>query len=451
MFAPRPYQQAAVDAGLTYLQDPKLKGKNGLIVAPTGSGKSLLIALLATRLDAPCVVFQPSKEILEQNLAKLAHYGYRAAVFSASMGRREIGTITLATIGTAINHPEAFADVPYVLVDECHAVNPKGGMYADFMEVVGSNVGGARILGLTATPYRLASNSFGAQLRFLTRTVPRVFNDVVHYTDIGVLMEDGYLCPPQYREVELLRREKLKLNSTGADFTDRSVQLEMLETGFVGRLQAEAERQFDEGRRNLLVFTRFVDESRRLAKVLPGTEVVTAETPDRERAAILDGFKRGQIRCVANVGIVSLGFDYPELEAVILARPSISLALYYQQVGRIIRPLYAPGVDLSTREGRILAIAASSKPIAHVVDMVGLVKQFGRVEDLALKPGGASGKQWAIYSGERPLTNCYFENTSAPQAPAQASLIGAPARRGGGLDKNARRRRFWAKRARAAR
>ena len=62
-----------------------------------------------------------------------------------------------------------------ILIDECHFVNAKGGMYRDFL----NNLENARVLGLTATPYRLASNSFGSELRFLTRTRPRIFKEVV--------------------------------------------------------------------------------------------------------------------------------------------------------------------------------------------------------------------------------------------------------------------------------
>lgn len=409
-YQPRWYQREAADAALTYLQNPKLKNRNGIVVAPTGSGKSLVIAEVATKLDGPCVVFQPRKEILEQNLAKLAGYGYRASVFSASMGRREIGQITLATIGSVIRHAEAFKDIPYVIIDEADdAVNPKGGMFTDFLDVVSN----ARILGLTATPFRLASNSFGSELRFLTRTRPRVFRDVVHYTQIGRLFTEGYLSPLVYREVESIDRTRLKLNTKGSDYTDESVQGHLLEVGFVGRLQAEVERQLDEGRKNVLVFTRFISESERLAKVVPGTAVVTGETPPSERERILSDFKRGRIRVVANVGVLTVGFDYPELECAILARPSISLRLFYQQVGRILRP-------------------HPSKPVGHVVDMVGLVRQFGKIEDLEMRPGGARGDSWAIYSGPRQLTNQYFHEAANVDPKAVAKAI--------------KNRRFWAKR-----
>src|SRR3990167_1464895 len=148
----RTYQQAAVDAGVAYLTDEALKGRHGIIVQPTGAGKSLVIANIVARLPGPCVVLQPSKEILEQNAAKLASYGFHAAIFSAAFGRREIGRITLATIGSVVRYAEAFREIPFVLIDECHTgTSAKGGQMLEFLSVLEN----ARICGLTATPFRL--------------------------------------------------------------------------------------------------------------------------------------------------------------------------------------------------------------------------------------------------------------------------------------------------------
>lgn len=411
----RPYQRDAVDRGLAYLRDPRKRGRNGIVVAPTGSGKSLLVAGIATALDAPCIVFQPSKEILEQNAAKLQGYGYKPALFSASVGRKEIGAITLATIGSVVRKAETFRQFPYVLIDECHLVNAKGGMYRDFLEVLER----ARVLGLTATPFRLASNSYGSVLRFLTRTRPRIFSDVVHVTQVADLLRQGYLAPVEYRQVDVVRRERLKFNTTGADYTDASVQLHFREIGFAGHLQRQVEQLLAEGRKHVLVFTRFVAESEALAAAIPGAAVVTAETPSRERSRILDDFKAGRIRVCSNVGVLGIGFDFPALDTVVLARPTVSLAVYYQAVGRAVRP-------------------HPSKPRALVIDMVGLVRQFGRVEDLVLRPGGRTGEQWVISSNGRALTNSYFgEVNSKRKYFAQRNSAGAaapapaPAQRGG--------------------
>ena len=397
----RPYQREAVDLGVRFLLAPqpkRLAPRHGIIVAPTGSGKSLVIANIVAALDGPTVVFQPTKEILEQNAAKLAAYGYRPAIFSASVGRKEVGEITLATIGSVARAPEAFTDTQYVLADECHTISAKNGMYAEFFETLGQ----ARILGLTATPYRLASNSFGSELRFLTRTRPRIFTDVVHCTQVGDLLSDGYLSPLVYSERQTgFDPTRLRVNSTGADYVDESVQRYFQEIGFNGRLLSTVRDLLAEGRRSVLVFTRFIAEAEHLAKTISGASVVTAETPRLERERVLADFRSGRTPICANVGVLTLGFDYPELATVVLARPTMSLGLYYQMIGRAVRP-------------------HASKPYALIVDLVGLTKQFGKIEDLRLVPGGKTGAQWTINSGRRQLTNIYFGADDSRYRPAFA-------------------------------
>lgn len=395
----RLYQRDAVDRGVAYLTDPAMAGRNGIIVIATGGGKSLVIAKIAMALNGPCIVFQPTKEILEQNAAKLTAYGYPPALFSASVGRREVGRITLATIGSVRKHADLFQDYPYVLIDECHFMaSPKGGMYKDVLDVLA----GARICGLSATPFRLASNSFGSQLRFLTRTRPRIFRDVIYVSQIADLLRDGFLARIEYQVRPLIKRERLAYNSTGADYTDASVQLAFREVGFESKLQQEVEVLLAAGRRNVLVFTRFISESAALVRRLgTGAAIVTGETPMRERARILNDFKAGRIKVVANCSVLAVGFDFPELETVVLASPTVSLARYYQEVGRAIRP--SPG-----------------KTSALVVDLVGLVAQFGRVEDLVLTQDGKNGDLWVVKSKGRDLTNAYFGEPD-PKRQAKAS------------------------------
>lgn len=391
----RDYQQRATEQALSFLYTAR-RGQNGLIVLPTGSGKSLCIASVVQELDGPCVVFQPSKEILEQNFDKLVNYGYRPGIFSASKGRKEISDITLATIGSVIRRKEEFVDMKYAIIDEAHGVCAQGGMYAEFFKAAADT----KLIGLTATPYRLTRDGYGgSQLKFLTRTRPRVFHQVVHVTQNGELFRNGYLAPLKYYHIDGFEASKVKRNSTGADYDDRSLQQHLKEISFKDKIVNIVERLLSYGRKNILVFTRFVGESEYLVSKVPACAIVSATTPKAERECILSDFKAGRIKVIANVGILSLGFDFPELETVVLARPSMSLALYYQQVGRVLRP-------------------HPDKESAFVVDMVGLTRMFGKVEDLMLYDEG-NGK-WAVKSNGRQLTNVYFEHLYYAQGSAGA-------------------------------
>ena len=132
----RDYQQEASDAAYRFFTDAQKY--NGLIVAPTGCGKSLIIADIANRLGGNILVFQPSKEILEQNYKKYCSYGMTdCSIYSASFNKKEISRVTFAMIGSVKSHPEMFKRFKYIIVDECHRVNPKEGMYKDFFQAIG--------------------------------------------------------------------------------------------------------------------------------------------------------------------------------------------------------------------------------------------------------------------------------------------------------------------------
>lgn len=381
MFVLRDYQKDAVEASVNYLKNRRTG--NGICVCPTGSGKSLIIANIVKQLDAPTLIFQPSKEILEQNTEKMRSYGFEPNIFSASIGRKDIGEITFATIGSVRKVQGLFDHFPYLIIDECHYVNAKSGMYRDFIAEFN---GKARVLGLTATPYRLATNSYGSELRFLTRTRPRIFKDLVYYCQNKTLFDRGYLCKLEYRVEDGFDRSKMRTNSTGADFIDKSVQRYYKKSGFFNRLCKTVEGVLGE-RRNCLVFTRFIEEAENLVKNVNGVEIVTGLTSKKERERILSEFRSGKIKGVTNVGVLTTGFDFPELEAVVLARPTMSLGLYYQMIGRGVRP-------------------HKDKKDCLVVDMCGNMPFFGRVEDLMLVDGG-NGK-WYISSRGRALTNVFL-------------------------------------------
>lgn len=391
MFQLRPYQKQASEAAVTALLSKERK--NGIIILPTGAGKSLVIADIASKVSSPLLVFQPSKEILEQNFEKLQSYGvFDCGIYSATAGRKDINRITFATIGSVMNHKEDFDHFRYVIIDECHLVNSLSGQYKNFIESEDR-----KVIGLTATPYRLGRGLYGmSMLKFLTRTRPRIFDSVLYYCQVSDLLAKGFLADLSYYDCTRLDMRNVRSNSTGADYDDESLTAEYQRSGFYSQLSSTTIRVLNPKngipRNGVLVFTRFTKEADELVTKLRAAgikaAIVTGQTKKKERETILEQFKSGKIRVVANVGVLTTGFDYPALDTVILARPTKSLSLYYQMVGRAIRPF-------DGKKG-------------WIVDLGGNYKRFGKVADLKIDVEKPGSTLWCIKSQGRKLTNVMF-------------------------------------------
>jgi DNA repair protein RadD len=380
----RDYQVDAVESAVRFLENKNAK-KPVLIIMPTGAGKSLIIASIAERIDAPLIVFQPTKEILEQNFNKMMDYGIMGVtIYSASMNRKEIGNITLATIGSVYKKPEDFKHFKYIIMDEAHLCNAKGGMYKQFFEVVGE-----KIIGLTATPYRLSHDGFGGSiLKFLTRTNPRVFGKVIHVTQTETLSRLGYFCKTEYYQIKGFNRSEIQLNSTGADYLETSEKAYYSKYEFNKSVLDVVRRLLKVGKTKILVFTKFVEESQTLANELGDcASMVSGEMNPKDRDRIIRDFRSGKIKVVANVGVLTLGFDYPELEVVVIARPTRSLTLDYQMMGRCVRP-------------------HPQKKSAWIIDMCGNYEIFGKMEDMRLVE--FNDNLWYVMSNGQKLTNVYL-------------------------------------------
>lgn len=388
----RPYQQNAANAALQAFKGGKKV--NGLLILPTGAGKSLVISEIAYQLKEPILVFCPSKELVIQDYEKMCSYGvWDCGVYSASVGTKNINKITFATIGSVMNHLHDFDHFKYIMVDECHNVNAKQGQYEEFIHSRTDR----QVIGLTATPYRLGKGLEGkSMLKFLTRTRPRIFEKVLYYCQVSDLLSKGYLADLKYYDLTSIDLSRVRSNSTGADYDEKSLTLEYERSGFYDKLTTTTLRVLRPKsgipRKGVLVFTRFTKEAEELVGKLRhkgiNAAIVSAQTKKDERDRVVNEFKDGTIKVVANVGVLSTGFDYPALDTIILGRPTKSLALYYQMVGRAIRKF--DGKD------------------GWIIDLGGSYKQFGRVQDLKIGLEKPNSQLWAVFSNGRQLTNRMF-------------------------------------------
>jgi DNA repair protein RadD len=376
-YVPRDYQEAAIVSGLDFFK--RKSGPNEIQVLPTGAGKSVVLAGIAERLQEPVLILQPSKEILQQNYEKFVSYGGHAGIFSASVGRKDLSHVTFASLqsimaknGDGVRWSKnRFLHYRNIIIDEVHlGSNAKGGSLKDFL----SELNNPRVLGVTATPIRLYPHSDrdgtrDSMLKFLTRTSPRIFGKVGYHVQIAELKERGYLANCRYFDVrsELSHgfdRKALKVNSTGADYDEDALQ-EYYDTIDFKTDIVKLIRRINKTGRQVLCFMSSVADAEFVSRELGNSATVTGKTSKPEREKAEKDFKSGKLRSVVNCGVWTVGFDYPALKVVLLARPLRSLAMYYQMFGRAIRPY--------------------NNEDAWMIDAAGNLGVFGRIEDLRVE------------------------------------------------------------------
>ena len=364
MFELRQYQKEAVEKCIEFFENGT-HDDHPIVVAPTGSGKSIYIAHIANKLKDNVLVIQPSKELLEQNYEKYKMYGGEASIYSASLKQKEIGSITFATIGSIYSLANEFKHVKYILIDECHLVPPKSGsMFVQFL----SGMPQAKVIGMTATPFRLKKylNPWTglpfAQINLLTRERPKFFNRFLHITQISELYEQKFLCPIKYIPLTW-DSGKLVVNTNGSEYSDESIKWNLKQQKVKERIPGIVKQSIEKGRKHRVVFVYSVEDAKELASKVKDSAYVCATTPKKEREQILKDFRSGKVKTVFNVNVLTIGFDFTALDTIIIARPTMSLALYMQMIGRGIR----------LHDGKVDCV---------VVDMCGNMSRFSPIEDI---------------------------------------------------------------------
>lgn len=380
----RKYQERSVQKCIDYVNSKDKRP--GVVVAPTAAGKSLIIAEVARRSNRPVLVLQPSKELLEQNYDKFIGFGGTATVYSASAGSKDISIKTYATLGSIKSIAEKFKKlgVELVLIDECHYKFPPdpGKMFRKFM----SKLSPKKVIGFTASPFRLKSmgtvfDSY-SQLCMLNRTRPKYFKHFIDVVQIQELTSNGYWSELRYSEHEF-DDTGLLLNSNGSEFTEDSVREVMKAQGVNNNIYLRIKELQKEKSRSILAFTDCVETAKILADRLDNAEYICGNTPKKERTRIVKDFKAGKIQVLLNFGVFIVGFDYPELSTIVMGRPTNSLAVWYQIVGRGVR-------------------VHENKEYCLVEDFCGNIDRFGKIEDLVVEDYPGYG--WGVFSGERLLT-----------------------------------------------
>jgi len=351
VLTPRPYQQAAHDAVVSHWR----KSTAPVVIdAATGAGKSLIVAMLARTLHGlsggkRVLCLAPSKELIEQNVAKYRALGERCSVYSASIGKSLREQVVFATEGTfkkvAARLGSEFAGV---IVDECHRITPTIQRIISDIRTSAPNL---RVCGLSATPYRLGSGYiYGITPEGVAVSASRArapyFARCVYRITARELIAGGYLTP----------LEAGAINATGYD----TAGLELLPTG---KYSAESVRRAFEGwgrktagivadvvaqtqdATGVMIFAATVKHAHEvMASLHPGNaRLITGTTPRTERAATLEAFMRGDFLYLVNVAVLTTGFDAANVSHIAILRATESVSLLQQIMGRGMR--LHPGKD----------------------------------------------------------------------------------------------------------
>lgn len=377
----RPYQRDAIDALYAYL---RIHDDNPVIVAPTGSGKSALIAKICgdavQRWNGRVLVLAHVRELLEQNADKIRRMcpELRIGVYSAGLGRRDTSTsVLVAGIQSIYKRAAELDPFDLVVIDEAHTIRTDGeGMYRQFLSEARQYNPQLRVIGLTATPYRMKSGPICAPDHFL--------NAVCYEIGIKELIRDGYLSP-LVSKAGRARADTTRVAVRGGEFATAELELVMDRDELVQTACCEIVEQ-TRTRKACLIFASGLRHGRHVCRVLQeqhGIECgfVRGETPDPERDDLLSRFRGDRtgvlftdvapLKYLCNVNVLTTGFDATHIDCIAMLRPTMSPGLYVQMVGRGFRQ--HPG-----------------KANCLVLDFGGNVLRHGPVDQVRAKPPAAN-------------------------------------------------------------
>lgn len=374
MLSLRPYQQAAVAAIYDYFGE-----KNGhpLVVIPTAGGKSIVLAsfiqgVLQQWPDQRLLVITHVRELIAQNFAEMIGLwpDAPAGIYSAGLGKREIAArVLFAGIQSIHRRAYEIQQCDLVLIDEAHLI-PRASdtMYRRFLDTLARINPQLKVIGFTATPYRLDSG-------LLHEGDGRLFTDIAYEASIRDLIDQGYLCPLISKATDLTL-DVGDVGSRGGEFVAGQLQA-AVDRAPITQAALDEVMLHGQERRSWLLFCSGVEHASHVAEALRQRGVscgtIFGDTPANERDRIVAGFKKGEIRALASMGVLTTGFNAPAVDLIAMLRPTKSAGLYVQMAGRGTR--LAPG-----------------KQSCLVLDFAGNVARHGPIDAVkAKKPAAGEG------------------------------------------------------------
>jgi DNA repair protein RadD len=392
MLTLRDYQQAAVDAIPVFFTGNPVG--HPALELPTSAGKSLIQAefirwVLTQWPGQRILCLAHVRELVEQNHAELmGHWPEAPAGLNcAALGRRDLSDpVLFAMIQSVHRKPGGLGWRDLVIIDECHLVPIKTseGMYRKLLDELLKINPALKVIGLTATPYRLDNGYLNdGDNALFTDVIPaKAFN-----ASIPELLKRGYLSEVVTPSSELRTSiDVTGVKKTGGDYNQKqlaaAVDVDSITASAVQEIVA-----FGQDRRSWLLFATSVNHAYNIAAELSeygiDSEVVTGKTAAAQRTEITERFKAGNLRCLVNVNCLTTGFNAKCVDLLGFLRPTHSVNLYVQMVGR--------GMRLSPDTGKTDCL---------VLDFAGLIEKHGPVDQVKVKRKRGKGE------GDAPIKDC---------------------------------------------
>lgn len=406
---PRDYQANDI----TRIRDAFARGvRKVLYVLPTGGGKTFVfchIAKKAGEKKTRSAILVHRQELLRQSSRSLEFNGVPHGIIAPKYSHSN-EPIQIASVQTLARRLRDSLPFKFLIIDECHHA-----LADTWQKIIDANPD-AIVLGVTATP----------ELMDGTGLAEAGFEEMIIGPSIAELMADGYLCtakvfaPPQQFDLTGVK-------FIGGDYAPGELARRLDRPVIIG----DAVEHYQRLCQGLpaIGFCASIDHAEHCAEQFRQAgfrfRALDGTMSDTYREESIRFLAEGKIDGIMSCDLISEGTDIPVVTVGIMQRPTNSTGLHMQQVGRVLRPVYAPGFDLSTREGRLASIAASQKPYAIILDHVGNCIKHGLPDenrDWSLAGKKRKNKHAPRYEEEedikiRQCINCYAAHRPAPKCP----------------------------------
>lgn len=344
MLKPRWYQDEAANAIYPYLVNSE--AKHPLILLPTGTGKSLVIALIIERAlktwpNARVLMLTHDKELVKQNAAKLVDWWPQAPVGIMCAGLRRSDTaqpVIFGTIGSVAGKVELLGPRHIIIIDEAHRVSPNDAtQYRKTLDYFLKLVKGTKIIGLSATAFRQKQG-------MLNEGEDRLFTDIVYnktsLDEFNEFIKQGFLAPLTPKRTETVidvSAVKVRAGEYVSKDLDAVSNVDSV-------TQAACLEMIDKAgdRYAWVVYTSSVDHAEKVAGCLQHFGVdayaLHSKIKQKEQRRLIADFRNGGIRCLVTNNMLTTGFDYPQLDFIGVLRATLSVSLWLQMLGRGTRP-----------------------------------------------------------------------------------------------------------------